>query len=78
MTGLRYDPSDSDLSDVDLHGSVVPITAKGRREMVLPIGKKTARDIDRYLRVHATHPKTRTHGCGQARRSVSPQAPSNR
>lgn len=24
--------------------------------MVLPIGKKTARDIDRYIRVRAAHP----------------------
>jgi integrase len=56
MNGLRYDASDADLSDVDLRGSVVRITAKGRREMVLPIGKKTARDIDRYIRVRAAHP----------------------
>lgn len=55
MAGLRYDASDPDLSDVDLHGNVVRVTAKGRREMVLPIGKKTARDIDRYLRVRAAH-----------------------
>jgi integrase len=57
MTGLRYDASEPDLSDVDLHGNVVRIIAKGRREMVLPIGKKTARDIDRYLRVRAAHPR---------------------
>jgi integrase len=56
MNGLRYDASDADLSDVDLRGSVVRIIAKGRREMVLPIGKKTARDIDRYIRVRAAHP----------------------
>jgi len=55
MAGLRYDASDPDLSDVDLHGNVVRIVAKGRREMVLPIGKKTARDIDRYLRTRAAH-----------------------
>ena len=55
MAGLRYDSSDPDLSDVDLHGNVVRIVAKGRREMVLPIGKKTARDIDRYLRTRAAH-----------------------
>jgi site-specific recombinase XerD len=56
MGGLRYNAEDADLSDVDLRGSVVRITAKGRREMVLPIGKKAARDIDRYLRVRAEHP----------------------
>jgi integrase len=57
MAGLRYDPADADLSDVDLRGSVVRVTVKGRREMVLPIGKKTARDVDRYLRTRAAHPR---------------------
>jgi site-specific recombinase XerD len=55
MGGLRYNADDADQSDVDLRGSVVRVTAKGRREMVLPIGKKTARDIDRYLRIRAAH-----------------------
>lgn len=58
MAGLRYNADDAELSDVDLRGNVVRVTAKGRREMVLPIGKKTARDIDRYLRVRAGHPHT--------------------
>jgi hypothetical protein len=57
MGGLRYSTEDADLSDVDLRASVVRVTAKGRREMVLPIGKKTARDIDRYIRVRAAHPR---------------------
>lgn len=52
---MRYDASDANLLDVDLRGNVVRVTVKGRREMVLPIGKKTARDIDRYLRVRAAH-----------------------
>jgi integrase/recombinase XerD len=56
MAGLRYDPAVPDRSDVDLRGSVVRVTMKGRREMVLPIGKKAARDIDRYLRTRAAHP----------------------
>jgi site-specific recombinase XerD len=56
MAGLRYNPSDEDATDVDLHSHVVRIVAKGRREMILPIGKKTARDTDRYLRMRAAHP----------------------
>lgn len=56
MAGLRYNADDPDLSDVDLRGHVVRIAAKGRREMMLPIGKKTSRDIDRYLRIRAGHP----------------------
>jgi site-specific recombinase XerD len=56
MGGLRYSGDDPELSDVDLRSRVVRITAKGRRERVLPIGAKTARDIDRYARVRAAHP----------------------
>ena len=57
MGGLRYSAEDADLSDVDLRSRVVRIIAKGRREMVLPIGTKAARDIDRYIRSRAAHPR---------------------
>jgi site-specific recombinase XerC len=57
MAGLRYSTDDGELTDVDLRSRVVRIVAKGRREMVLPIGAKTARDIDRYIRVRAGHPR---------------------
>jgi site-specific recombinase XerC len=56
MSGLRYSADDPDASDVDLRSRVVRVIAKGRRELVLPIGTKTARDIDRYIRVRAGHP----------------------
>jgi site-specific recombinase XerC len=56
MAGLRYNSDDPELSDVDLRSRVVRIVAKGRRELVLPIGTKAARDIDRYIRVRAGHP----------------------
>ena len=42
---------------MDLRSRMVRITAKGRRELVLPIGTKAARDIDRYVRVRAGHPR---------------------
>ena len=57
MAGLRYRADDPEASDVDLRSRVVRITAKGRRELVLPIGTKSARDIDRYIRVRAGHPR---------------------
>ena len=57
MAGLRHNSDDPELCDVDLRSRVVRIIAKGRREMVLPIGAKTARDIDRYIRVRAGHPR---------------------
>ena len=43
--GLRYSAADPETSDLDLRSWVVRITAKGRRELVLPIGAKSARDI---------------------------------
>jgi site-specific recombinase XerD len=55
MAGLRYSADDPEASDVDLRSRVVRIVAKGRRELVLPIGAKSARDIDRYIRVRAGH-----------------------
>ena len=58
MAGLRYSARDPEASDVDLRSRVVRITAKGRRELVLPIGAKSARDIDRYIRVRVGHPRS--------------------
>jgi site-specific recombinase XerD len=55
MGGLGYSADDPESSDVDLRSRVVRVTAKGRRELVLPIGSKTARDIDRYIRMRAAH-----------------------
>jgi site-specific recombinase XerC len=42
MAGLRFSAGDPEASDVDLRSRVVRITAKGRRELVLPIGAKSA------------------------------------
>jgi site-specific recombinase XerC len=53
---LRYNSADPELSDVDLRSRVVRVVAKGRRELVLPIGAKAARDIGRYIRVRADQP----------------------
>jgi site-specific recombinase XerC len=58
MGGLRYSAEDAYLSDVDFRAGVVRVVAKGRREMVLPIGKKSAHDLDRYLRLRAAHPRS--------------------
>ncbi len=51
MSGLQYNADDPESSDVGLTSRAARITAKGRRELVLPIGSRTASDIDRYLRV---------------------------
>jgi site-specific recombinase XerC len=52
---LRYDPRDSEQSDVDLDHGVLRVKGKGRRWRTVPIGRKTVRAIDRYLRSRARH-----------------------
>ena len=52
MAGLRMD-------DVDLDDQTLTVTGKGSRVRVLPIGAKTVKAIDRYLRVRRVH---REHG----------------
>ena len=69
MAGLRYSADDPEASDVDLRSRVVRIMQKGRRELVLPIGAKAARDIDRYIRVCGGHRTRPTPGSGSARRA---------
>jgi len=49
VAGLRYSADDPETSDVDLRSRVVWITAKGRRDLILPIGARAARDIDRHI-----------------------------
>lgn len=53
MAGLPCSSGDPEASDVGLRSPVVQIIAKGRRALVLPIGTKSARHIDRYIRVRA-------------------------
>lgn len=39
------------LEDVDLDGQTLHVVGKGRRVRVVPYGRKSARDLDRYLRL---------------------------
>lgn len=43
-------------ADVDLDERVLRVMGKGGRTRDLPIGRKTARDLDRYERVRVQHP----------------------
>jgi site-specific recombinase XerD len=43
------------LDDVDLDQRIVWVLGKGRRPRALPIGRKTAQGLDRYLRVREGH-----------------------
>jgi site-specific recombinase XerC len=42
--------------DLDLDEQVVVVLGKGRRHRAVPFGRKTALDLDRYLRVRAGQP----------------------
>jgi site-specific recombinase XerC len=56
-TGVRVsEAAGITLSDLDLDDQVVVVLGKGRRPRAVPFGRKTALDLDRYLRVRASHP----------------------
>lgn len=57
IVGLRWDPSEPENNDVDLDQCYLRVLGKGRRERILPIGKRTIVALDRYLRVRARHPR---------------------
>jgi site-specific recombinase XerD len=43
------------LGDIDWQEGTLLVTGKGGRQRLCSFGKKAARDLDRYLRVRATH-----------------------
>jgi site-specific recombinase XerC len=45
------------LEDIDLDQMVVHVVGKGRRPRAVPFGAKTAKALDRYLRMRARHPQ---------------------
>ena len=55
ITCLRWHPTDDSESDVDLEQQRLYVVGKGRRPRTLNIGNRTARALDRYLRVRARH-----------------------
>ena len=55
VTNLRWDPSVHANNDVDLGLGILRVIGKGGSERTLPIGKKTVRALDRYLRKRSQH-----------------------
>ena len=56
-SGLRLsEVANLTLDDVDLDGGVLRVTRKGRRTGLAPIGARTAKAIDRYVRKRTQHP----------------------
>jgi site-specific recombinase XerD len=54
VVGLRW--SGDDDNDVDLDNALIRVMGKGGRARVLPIGHKTVKALDRYLRKRGQHP----------------------
>jgi site-specific recombinase XerD len=55
-TGMRRaECAGMTLDDVDLDQRIVWVLGKGRRPRALPIGRKTAQALDRYLRAREGH-----------------------
>jgi integrase/recombinase XerC len=55
-TGMRRaECAGMTLNDVDLDQRIVWVLGKGRRPRALPIGRKTAQALDRYLRAREGH-----------------------
>jgi site-specific recombinase XerD len=56
---LRYDPSDDLRNDVGLDEGLLRVLGKGGRSRLLPIGNKTSKALDRYLRKRSQHPSAK-------------------
>ena len=55
LANLRYDPDDENRNDVYLTQRKLRLRLKGGDETWVPIGKKSAAALDRYIRVRARH-----------------------
>jgi site-specific recombinase XerD len=55
-TNLAWDEGDEHACDVDLDQATMLVHGKGGRPRLVPIGRKTVKAIDRYLRERRRHP----------------------
>jgi site-specific recombinase XerD len=56
ITNLGWNATDDDERDIDLDHALITVVGKGRRPRVVPIGKKTVKAVDRYIRERRKHP----------------------
>lgn len=62
-TGTRLgEVAGLNLEDVDMAVKTVTVVGKGRRPRIVPFGTKTARELDRYLRLRPRHPRADSPG----------------
>jgi integrase len=57
VTNLAWVDDDREACDVDLDQGTISVVGKGNRRRLVPIGKKTVKAIDRYLRERRRHPR---------------------
>jgi len=57
VTNIRLTPDDEETNDVDLEQGVMRVLGKGRRWRLVPLGNRTIKAVDRYLRKRAGHPQ---------------------
>jgi site-specific recombinase XerD len=57
LAGLRFSATDDDRTDVFLTQKRLRVTLKGGDTTWVPVGRKTASAIDRYLRTRAKRPR---------------------
>lgn len=55
IAGIRYTPDEPKTNDVFLTQRKLRIVLKGGDELMIPLGRKSALALDRYLRVRAKH-----------------------
>jgi site-specific recombinase XerD len=58
LVNLKLTSTEVEGPDVDLERQVVFVVGKGNRLRGVPIGAKSVKAIDRYLRIRASHPDT--------------------
>lgn len=55
LAGLRFDPDHEELNDVFLQARRLRVVLKGGNQHWIPIGRRTAAALDRYLRSRTRH-----------------------
>ncbi len=51
IANLRWNRADDEANDLSLDEGLIRVMGKGRRERLLPLGNRTIRALDRYLRL---------------------------
>ena len=57
LASLRFDPEREELNDVFLQARRLRVVLKGGNQHWIPVGRRTAAALDRYLRSRVRHPR---------------------